>query len=175
MNNLKIINYIEPLKLKEIKLEAFDKEPYAFNASKEDAIFWPDSYWFNMSEQYRLQQSKFARFAEINNQIVGIVTAEIMLLPKNRHTAEIYDVYVKKEYRGQGISKKLIGNIIEAVLQNSEVTKLRLAVIETQKSAIKIYKELGFEQVGTFKKDIKVNDEYFDKIWMEKFISKTNS
>jgi ribosomal protein S18 acetylase RimI-like enzyme len=54
-------------------------------------------------------------------------------------------IYVKNEYRGQGISK-LIFNAIFNWFQTKKIVEVRLTVYEENPSAIKAYEKLGFKK-----------------------------
>ncbi|XP_045346247.1 thialysine N-epsilon-acetyltransferase isoform X1 [Leopardus geoffroyi] len=52
------------------------------------------------------------------------------------------DVYVKPEYRGQGIGSKIIKKVAEVALERG-CSQLRLTVLDWNKGAVDLYKALG--------------------------------
>ena len=79
--------------------------------------------------------------------------------------ADINNIAVKKEYRGKGYGKMLMNALIEdAKKQNIKAMTLEVRV--TNKSAIALYKKLGFKEAGIRK------NYYSDKedaliMWLE--------
>ena len=53
------------------------------------------------------------------------------------------EILIKKEYRGQGMGKKFFKFLEE----NYDVKRLRLEAEKDNQRAIKLYKELGFEEL----------------------------
>ncbi len=97
--------------------------------------------------------------------IVCIVNDKI----KTAHNAEFFGFYVGKEYRGQGLASKLLENAIELVKKNATIIKIKVKVNPEQKTALKLYEKYGFEQVGRLKKELKVNDIFYDELILEKY------
>ncbi len=58
----------------------------------------------------------------------------------------IHSVYVRKEYRGQGIYKKMYEFLKAEVIKNEELRGLRLYVDKTNENAIKVYEKLGMNK-----------------------------
>ena len=54
------------------------------------------------------------------------------------------DLFVKPEYRGKGIGKKLITNLIQ-IAKEKDYGRVEWAVLDWNESAIKFYKNLGAE------------------------------
>ncbi len=71
--------------------------------------------------------------------------------------AEILNLFVLEEYRGQGIGKKLIDEVIK-VCNKEKIDMLTLEVRVSNKYAIKMYEDIGFK-VGTVRKKYYENKE----------------
>jgi ribosomal protein S18 acetylase RimI-like enzyme len=95
---------------------------------------------------------------ELNNEIVGVY----VLLPTRPGTMEIVNVAVSKEYRGQGIGKKLVldairkarlggYNAIEIGTGNSSINQLAL------------YQKCGFRIIG-------IDTDFFIRNYSEEII-----
>ncbi|XP_029066719.1 diamine acetyltransferase 2 isoform X3 [Monodon monoceros] len=56
------------------------------------------------------------------------------------------DIYVKPEYRGQGIGSKIIKKVAEVALDKG-CSQLRLAVLDWNKGAMDLYKALGAQDL----------------------------
>lgn len=83
--------------------------------------------------------------AEINDEIIGYcgywgVAGE----------GDIYNVAVKKEFRGQRIGYQMLKSLIQDAYSRG-ITALTLEVRHTNEAAIHLYESLGFERVGVRK------------------------
>ncbi|KFZ27679.1 MAG: ribosomal-protein-alanine N-acetyltransferase [Candidatus Izimaplasma bacterium HR2] len=71
--------------------------------------------------------------------------------------AEILNLFVLEEYRGQGIGKKLIDEVVK-VCNKEKIDMLTLEVRVSNKYAIKMYEDIGFK-VGIVRKKYYENKE----------------
>ena len=89
---------------------------------------------------------------------------------KTKHIANIYGVYVKKEYRAKGVGKMLVKAAISEIQKNESIVKINLNVNPRQKAAVKLYRRYGFKAIGTLKKDLFINGKFYDEVVMEKHL-----
>jgi ribosomal protein S18 acetylase RimI-like enzyme len=149
---------------RKVRFEALNRDPQAFGSSPEEEINLTESDW--------RRRIHGVLFALDNEQIIGTVSLVMENRAKTGHIANIYGVYVKPEYRGHGIGKKLIASALEQAALNSRITKIKLTVNTRQLAAVRLYKSMGFEIIGTMRREIKVGDVYYDEFLMEKQISR---
>ena len=71
--------------------------------------------------------------------------------------AEILNLFVTEEHRGQGIGKKLMDEVIK-ICNKEGINMLTLEVRFSNKYAIKMYEDIGFK-VGTIRKKYYENNE----------------
>jgi len=83
-----------------------------------------------------------------NNILSGFITFKIMY-----EKCEIDDIYIKEEYRRQGIGKKLIEEVEKRADKCENIT---LEVNENNISAIKFYESLGYKFIAK-------RDNYYGK------------
>lgn len=148
---------------RDIRLDALMKNPIAFGSSFEEENKLSQTEW--------KKRTKNALFAFLNNKVVGIVILVFLKQQKLKHIANIAGVYVKKEYRSQGIGKKLIEEALDEIKRNKQIIKINLNVNPDQKAAVNLYKKLGFKPIGVLKKDLFVKGKFYDELMMEKHIS----
>ena len=77
-----------------------------------------------------------------NGQVVGYVGSQSVM-----GDADMMNLAVRKDYRRQGIGRQLVVALIEQ-LKIREVYCLTLEVRASNQSAVALYLDLGFEQVG---------------------------
>jgi len=118
-----------------------------FQSQKEAEI-----YLRQLLDDVTRQEGRFF-VAEDNDQIVGFIQGII-----DRHTDDtlhllshkpgahgwIGELYVRQEYRGQGIAKSLIDKIREHFSSNGCVS-MRLSVLADNVTARQVYEKIGFE------------------------------
>ena len=149
---------------KEIRLRSLKEEPQAFTVSYEEEENKPDAQW-----EYRLKHSLFV-FAQANDRLVGIMSSYIDRFKKSSHIAHIVNVYVDKDYRGQGVGKRLLSELIYDIKVNTSIKKIETTVTVGQDAAIHLYKSLGFKEAGKYHKSLYHNFIYYDEILMELLI-----
>lgn len=61
---------------------------------------------------------------------------------------DVYNIAVRKEYRGQGVGRKILGEMVRLAGEKG-VRSLTLEVRETNVPAIRLYTSFGFSNVGS--------------------------
>jgi RimJ/RimL family protein N-acetyltransferase len=145
---------------RDLRLEALEKEPLAFSSSYEDEQSTPENIW-----RQRINNNMFIL---ADDKPVGVAGFARNTHKKTNHVCEMFGVYVRKEYRGQGIGKKLIEAVLAEMQQIEGVKILEVGVNPTQKAAKHIYQNYGFKTVGHFRKWMCVDGKYYDTLIMEK-------
>ena len=145
-----------------LRLEALKADPIAFGSSYEEEISRPEEFWRNRIGNML--------FAVENNRPVGMVRYAFETRVKNKHVAGIYAMYVDKEFRNQGIGKRLMEGVISLIAENKDIHKIRLSVTPEQIYAVKLYEHCGFKRAGLFTNELCVDGRYYGEMPMEKFI-----
>jgi RimJ/RimL family protein N-acetyltransferase len=149
--------------VRDLRLRALKTDPMAFGSSYEEEEKLPEEEW-----KRRMKEALFAVSDE--NKIVGTITYLFNDRPKTKHIARIFGVYVDPKYRGHGIGKQLLERTLQLIQENKDIVKIQLFVNKDQEVAVRLYRNNGFEIVGQMKKEIKVGDEFYDELIMEKLI-----
>ncbi len=146
----------------DLRLEALQNDPLAFGTSYEEEKDLTENEW--------KRRIKNTLFALSNDKLVGMIVYIIENKIKTKHIANIYGVYVKKEFRGQGAGKKLIESALKIIQKNVNVSKIKLTANPKQVAAVKLYETFGFKLVGRLKKELKINDKFYDELIMERLL-----
>lgn len=146
----------------DLRLEALQSDPLAFSSSYDEEKLLTTDEW-----KKRVDNTLFALS---NDTPVGMIVYIFNDKIKTNHIANVYGVYVKKEYRGQGIGKQLVEEALKIIQQNAKVSKIHLTVTAEQTAAIALYKKYGFIVVGKLEKELQINGKFYDELVMEKFL-----
>jgi RimJ/RimL family protein N-acetyltransferase len=106
--------------------------------------------------------------AEVNNELVGYISASGSSLNRLKHIAKI-GIAIKTDYCGQGIGRGLFNALEKWGLEN-QIHRLELTVMTDNIGALILYKKMGFEIEGMKKHSLWINGEYADDYYMSKFI-----
>lgn len=80
---------------------------------------------------------------------------------KLRHKGILSTMYVSKEFRGHGIARQLLEEIIKRVKAIPDIEQINLIVLTNNLRAKELYEKFGFEKFGTEQNSIKWKDKYF--------------
>jgi ribosomal protein S18 acetylase RimI-like enzyme len=108
--------------------------------------------------------------AELDGRIVGFQTIE----PFATYTSAmdhvgIMGTLVRAGFRGQGIGRQLAEASFKFA-QEKGYEKAVIYVRASNKAAQEFYQELGFMPKGTLEKQVKIDGEYDDEVFMEMFL-----
>lgn len=80
---------------------------------------------------------------------------------KLRHKGILFTMYVSKEFRGHGIARQLLEEIIKRAKTIPGIEQINLIVLTGNLRAKQLYEKFGFEKYGTEQNSIKWNGNYF--------------
>jgi RimJ/RimL family protein N-acetyltransferase len=103
--------------------------------------------------------------AEVEGRLVGALSFEGGSRVRTRHTGE-FGISVRKEYWGQGVASALLDVLTEWAVERKIIRKLNLRVRTDNRRAIRLYERKGYVTEGTIRKELCVNGECYDLLWM---------
>ena len=102
-----------------------------------------DNFWNYIVLKKELQNDASVYLCcKINSEIVGFAGISIIL-----DTAELNNIVIKKDKRGNGFSSLLLDGLIK-IAESRGCKILNLEVASNNLVAINLYKKFGFKQVG---------------------------
>lgn len=102
-----------------------------------------DDFWnYNILENELKNESSIYICCKYNEEIIGFAGISIVL-----DTAELNNIVIKKNERGNGYSSLLLKELINIAAQK-KCNYLNLEVASNNDVAINLYKKFGFKQVG---------------------------
>lgn len=120
-------------------------------------------------QEYLLSKGRLAIVAELNHEIIGFLNFQNGRKLRNQHTGE-FGMSVSTAYHNQGVGRSLLTALLDWARSNPLIEKVCLEVFSTNKSAIALYKKVGFIEEGRKLKAIKLDtNSYDDLVLMAKF------
>ena len=147
-----------------LRLEALEQEPQAFTESAEEHRATPIEL-----AAARLRQADDAGFvlgAFLSGELVGMAGFFREKHLQARHKGRIWGVYVRVNYRRQGIGRALFSALLQKVKALPGLEQVDLTVSAPQVAAKTFYRSLGFETFGVERAALKIGDQYFDEEYM---------
>lgn len=147
MDDLKIsIQSLIPEKItdfKELRLQALRDTPNAFAGTYEIESKFTEEEWKTWVKQ--LTSSGEIFLAQKGNQKVGMIFCYVK--KEFEKTAGIGSIWVKPNYRGQGIARGLFQSAFDWA-RKKELNEVRLGNSEGNIAAQKLYQSVGFSYTG---------------------------
>lgn len=103
--------------------------------------------------------------AAMGNEIIGTLSFAAGSRKRVAHVGE-FGMSVIKEYWGCGVGTKLITHLLTWGRISGKIRKINLRVRSDNERAIGLYKKMGFEEEGLRKRDLFVNDKFYDTLLM---------
>ena len=144
-----------------LRLEGLKLIPSAFGASFVDENTIGPSRWDSLLGQ--TNQSNVIYGAFNDGVIVGCIGVMQESGSKAKHKAKIWGMYVKQEFQGQGLGKRLVRQAIEHARSIPNVKLINLSVEPGNTSARALYTSCGFISWGTEPKALLVDGKFYDE------------
>jgi len=143
-----------------LRREGLDAAPWAFaeSVAEHDARA-PEALAKRLSSS---TAETFVMGAFDQDELIGMAGFARNPRCKLRHKALIWGVYVAPAFRGQGIARALLTEIIARAKNFDGLEQINLNVA-TGTAANRLYRSLGFEVFGQERNSIKVGDEFVDE------------
>jgi len=116
-------------------------------------------------EQCQQAPNSIYLLAETEGRLIGTLTFTGGGRVRTRHAGE-FGISVRKEYWSQGVASALLDVLVEWALEGQIIRKLNLRVRVDNHRAIRLYERKGYVTEGTIQKELYVNGEYYDLLWM---------
>jgi ribosomal protein S18 acetylase RimI-like enzyme len=147
---------------RELRLEALELEPEAFTES-------PVEHQAVPLETIRKRlgsgssHDDFVVGAFYGSQMVGMAGFFRQHEAKTSHRGHIWGVYISKKYRGQGIGKALLAELLRLARSLPGIEQITLAVSSHNISARRLYEAMGFKMYGCEARAVKIGKVYVDE------------
>ncbi len=106
---------------------------------------------------------------KINGKTVCVGSIQSPNRERISHQCDIA-VSVKRDFWNIGIGTELMKTLINFAKNTKQIEIIHLGVRADNINAIKLYKKMGFSEIGLYKKFFKINGEYADEILMNLYL-----
>lgn len=161
--DIKLLTKNEWLSWKNIRLEALKNTPEAFGSSFEEESNLLDKDF----QQTFIKNNVFGAFK--NDELIGCAAFSCLHTLKTKHRGILWGMYIKPEYRGEGVADNLLNTVI--LFAKSKVIQLHLTCVANNNHAVKFYQRNGFEICGTVPRALKIDTQYYDELLMVLMLS----
>ena len=150
-----------------LRLEALRANPEAFGSTYEAEVgFTPQE----LRRRIAPEAGKFTLGAFVEGRLAGVATFVRENGPKTRHKGKLYGMYVSAGFRGRGIGRGLLEELIKEARKLEGLEQITLAVVQDNEQAKALYTTAGFTVFGTEKNALKIKGEYYHEEWMVYFL-----
>lgn len=108
----------------------------------------------NILEIYKTDKSNFFIAVNQQNDVIG----SIAIVDYKNHRGYLKRLYVKREYRGTGLARQLLDNLI-IYAKNSGYQTIYLGTVKMLEAANKFYNKNGFKKIDKLPEDFPPYDD----------------
>ena len=141
----------------------------AYTLTEADEVDWTEQSKRLDIQEHNDRMGYLSLVAEVAGSMVGFLEFENGHRRRTMHSGTLA-IFIRKGWREKGIGTALMQTLLEWAAHNPIIVKVSLSVISSNARAIHLYQKLGFEIEGTCAREIRVGNDYLDKILMYKFV-----
>lgn len=120
---------------------------------------------FKFLERHQTRDNCIYLLATIDETIVGNLIFTAGSRPRIRHVGEL-STSVLEKYWNIGVASSLFDSLLYWAKTGNIIRKINLRVRTDNQRAIELYKRKGFVVEGMQRKEILINGNYYDNLWM---------
>ena len=148
-----------------LRLDSLQAHPEAFGADYATSAARPIEYWQERMHSGSGGEHGATYIAEAAGELIGMTALVRNDLAKTRHAGSIFGVYTRPDWRGTGVADALIEACV-AYARELGLRLVRLGVVTTNASAIRMYQRCGFTVYGVEPEAIQHDGMYYDELLM---------
>jgi ribosomal protein S18 acetylase RimI-like enzyme len=155
-----------------LRMEALESEPRAFGESAGEHRATPRENFTRRLAAANPENYVVGAF--MGGELVGTAGFGRNTRDKQRHKGRIWGVFVQAEYRGHGIARRLLSEVLKRSETLAGLEQIILTVGDYQTAAKKLYASLGFIVFGREPAALKIGDLAVDEDLMLYNLSEKN-
>lgn len=138
---------------------SYGNNEYSYNADQERQVI----------REYSEAKNRLFIVAIRGNCVCGLLTFWGNNRKRLEHWGEL-GISVLKSYWNMGVGTALLEYLLEWAEEGKIIRKIDLMVREDNYPAISLYKKMGFQIEGRIRRAMRVRDNFFDFLYMGRFI-----
>ena len=103
--------------------------------------------------------------AELDGEIVGQLNVIANQKPRMKHQGE-FGISVRKAHWGKGIANCIMHSMVDWAKSTQIIRKINLLARADNKKAIRMYEKFGFEHEGINRRDLFIDGQFYDAVYM---------
>jgi RimJ/RimL family protein N-acetyltransferase len=111
----------------------------------------------------------YALIAEHEDDVIGFLSVEPGRRRKINHVVEL-GMSVSEDWRGKGVGKALLENVVQWVKSRESIRKITLNVFSENVAALNLYSGAGFVEEGRLKDHVHLDGGYQDLVLMARYL-----
>ncbi|MDF2629058.1 MAG: family N-acetyltransferase [Symbiobacteriaceae bacterium] len=143
-----------------LRLESLRTAPQAFGSDADEQSGLPPERW---AARLAGGEDEFILGAFAEGSLIGMAAFTREQRRKVRHKGNITGVYVTPAYRGRGVARALLNEVLCRVRNLPDLAQVLLCVVTENLHARELYRTLGFQVFGLEPRALKVDGRYLDE------------
>jgi RimJ/RimL family protein N-acetyltransferase len=152
-----------------LRLEGLQAHPEAFGADYATTAARPIERWQASMQSGAGGENGITYVADAAGELIGMTALVRNDLAKTRHAGSIFGVYTRPDWRGTGVADALLAACV-VYAGELGLRMVRLGVVTTNASAIRLYQRCGFTVYGVEPEAIQHDGIYYDELLMARRI-----
>lgn len=144
-----------------IRLRGLRECPVSFGSSYAEEAKRPLA---DFAERLVPTATKWVLGAFAGGRLVGVVTLWREERAKEHHKANMVGMYVDRAARRRGIGRGLLARALAVAEKFGDVKQVRLAVVESNHAAVRLYQQLGFAPYGREEDALRVAGRFYTEL-----------
>ena len=164
MNDVRAAIEIRPLTevdadaFRALRLAALRDTPEAFGSSYQEEVDQPHEFFVARAAPPE-PSATFGAFAD--TRLVGMAGLSVSNRLKEKHKAYMWGVFVLADFRGRGVGRELVQQVIDKAAGNVRV--LQCSVVTAQEATRRMYRAMGFVSYGLERNALCIDGVFYDE------------
>lgn len=143
---------------RELRLFGLKESPTAFGSSYERESVQEVDFF---EQRIMATENRWTVGAWIEDHLIGVLSFVRDDATKTRHRGALYAMYVHPEWRGRGVGRQLMQEMLKRVDEVPGLRWVRLSVTDGNVAAERLYESFGFKCYGDEPEVLLVNGRYY--------------